>query len=200
MTGDCVNVDIVKAGRLLQTKPAYGGNIVSVIMSATTPQLATVRPRMFEPLEPRDVAGEVHRVTGSGLRSARTAARGARRAAGGLAARRSRARRAGRAGLRARSTRSLRSPGSPAPLSAEPARSAAAGLLPWSHHVGLFGRPVAPRVLVAVGVPGDFEHLTGFVKADVVVALPEAGWPADVVLLQERQALRELVPRLATSV
>src|SRR6266545_1983360 len=56
MTGDCVGVDIVKAGRLLQQKPAFGGNIVSVIMGATTPQLATVRPRMYEPLEPRDDA------------------------------------------------------------------------------------------------------------------------------------------------
>ena len=54
MTGDCVGLGIDRAGRLIQTKPAYGGNIVSVIMGATTPQLATVRPRMFEPLEPRD--------------------------------------------------------------------------------------------------------------------------------------------------
>jgi electron transfer flavoprotein alpha subunit len=35
----------------------------------------------------------------------------------------------------------------------------------------LYGRPVAPRVLVAVGVPGDFEHLTGIVKSAVVVAV-----------------------------
>jgi electron transfer flavoprotein alpha/beta subunit len=58
MTGDCVGVDIAKAGRLLQQKPAYGGNIVSVIMGATTPQLATVRPRMYEPLEPRKASAE----------------------------------------------------------------------------------------------------------------------------------------------
>ena len=32
MTADCVGVDIAKAGRLLQQKPAYGGNIVSVIL------------------------------------------------------------------------------------------------------------------------------------------------------------------------
>jgi electron transfer flavoprotein alpha subunit len=43
MTGDCVGLGIDRAGRLIQTKPAYGGNIVSVIMGATTPQLATVR-------------------------------------------------------------------------------------------------------------------------------------------------------------
>ena len=61
MTGDCVNLGIDRAGRLIQTKPAYGGNIVSVIMGATTPQLATVRARMFEPLEPRDVAPAIDR-------------------------------------------------------------------------------------------------------------------------------------------
>src|SRR2546421_3821993 len=55
MTGDCVGLGIDRAGRLIQTKPAYGGNIVSVIMGSTTPQLATVRSRMFEPLEPRDM-------------------------------------------------------------------------------------------------------------------------------------------------
>src|SRR5919109_1530660 len=56
VTGGCVGGGNAPAGRLLQTKPAYGGNIVSVIMGNTTPQLATVRPRMYEPLEPRDDA------------------------------------------------------------------------------------------------------------------------------------------------
>src|SRR5439155_12171336 len=62
MTGDCVGLGIDRAGRLIQTKPAYGGNIVSVIMGRTTPQLATVRARMFEPLEPRDVDATVDRI------------------------------------------------------------------------------------------------------------------------------------------
>src|SRR5919106_1607336 len=61
MTGDCVDLAIDKAGRLIQYKPAYGGNIVSVIMGSTTPQLATVRPGMFAPVEPRDDA-EAERV------------------------------------------------------------------------------------------------------------------------------------------
>src|SRR5262249_60723783 len=62
MTADCVGVDIAKAGRLLQQKPAYGGNIVSVIMGATTPQMATVLPRMYEPLQPRDFETEGQRI------------------------------------------------------------------------------------------------------------------------------------------
>src|SRR4029450_11171252 len=42
MTADCVGVDIAKAGRLLQQKPAYGGNIASGILGATHPHMATV--------------------------------------------------------------------------------------------------------------------------------------------------------------
>src|SRR5206468_1568187 len=73
MTGDCVDLGIDRGGRLIQFKPAYGGNIVSVIMGATTPQLATVRPRMFEPLEPRDGAeAPVRRLTLGPLPEPRT--------------------------------------------------------------------------------------------------------------------------------
>ena len=70
MTGDCVDLGIDRAGRLIQFKPAYGGNIVSVIMGATTPQLATVRPRMFEPLQPNGGEGEVRRFQLDGLPAA----------------------------------------------------------------------------------------------------------------------------------
>jgi electron transfer flavoprotein alpha subunit len=46
-----------------------------------------------------------------------------------------------------------------------------AGLLPRSRQIGLLGRQVAPRLLVAVDVRGDAEELTGFVKANVVAAI-----------------------------
>jgi electron transfer flavoprotein alpha subunit len=196
MTGDCVNVDIAKAGRLLQTKPAYGGNIVSVIMGATNPQLATVRSRMFAPLEARDVAGEIHRVALDGVPAARTKLLGRR---GGTDAWR----------LDEADVVVLLGPdGGPADEVAQIAREAgaafgatrdlcASGAVPWSYHVGLYGRPVAPRVLVALGVPDDFEHLTGFVKADVVVALPEADWPADVHVAGDLTEVPRLVRRLA---
>ena len=45
------------------------------------------------------------------------------------------------------------------------------GDLPRNRGIGLFGRAVAPRLLLAVGVPGDTEELTGFVKAGVIVAV-----------------------------
>jgi electron transfer flavoprotein alpha subunit len=46
-----------------------------------------------------------------------------------------------------------------------------AGLLPRSRQIGLLGRQVAPQLLVALGVRGDTEELTGFVKANVVAAV-----------------------------
>jgi electron transfer flavoprotein alpha subunit len=43
-----------------------------------------------------------------------------------------------------------------------------------NRQIGLYGRPVAPRVLLTIGVPGDFEELTGFVKSRVIAAVNHA--------------------------
>jgi electron transfer flavoprotein alpha subunit len=174
MTGDCVGVDIARAGRLLQQKPAYGGNIVSVIMSATTPQLATVLPRMYEPLHPRKNPEVGVRPLDLG------------------ALPKPRVRLLERSGERdsyrldEADVVSLLGPGLGSPeaiprIEAEAAAVGAAvggtrevceaGWLEPTRGVGLLGRPVAPRLLVAIGVPGDEEQVGGFVKAGVVVAV-----------------------------
>jgi electron transfer flavoprotein alpha subunit len=48
------------------------------------------------------------------------------------------------------------------------------GDLPRNRQIGLYGRAVAPRLLVTVGVPGFFEELTGFVKAHAIIAVNHA--------------------------
>jgi len=171
MTGDCVGLGIDRAGRLIQTKPAYGGNIVSVIMGATTPQLATVRPRMFAPLEPRDIEAQVERFDLGDLPTppARIIERKAAPA---------------RDLDEADVVVCLGSELAPEdiPRARELAESAGAavggtravcerGDMPRNRAIGLFGRAIAPRLLVAVGVPGDAEELTGFVKANVIAAV-----------------------------
>ncbi len=173
MTGDCVGVDIVKAGRLLQQKPAFGGNIVSVIMGATTPQLATVRPRMYEPLEPRDDAeAEVRQLALDRLPEPR--ARLVERSASD-----------GGAELEEADVVVCAGPGvGRDEVETLAAREGVAvggsrgSAFPPGRQIGLLGRPVAPRVLVALEGPGDDEQLSGFVKAGVVVALAvDAGSP-----------------------
>jgi electron transfer flavoprotein alpha subunit len=171
MTGDCVGLGIDRAGRLIQTKPAYGGNIVSVIMGATTPQLATVRPRMFAPLEPRDIEAQVERFDLRDL--PKPPARVVERKAAP-------ARDLDEADVVVCLGSEL--PPEDIPRARELAESAGAavggtrtvcerGDLPRNRAIGLFGRAIAPRLLVAVGVPGDAEELTGFVKANVIAAV-----------------------------
>jgi electron transfer flavoprotein alpha subunit len=171
MTGDCVGLGIDRAGRLIQTKPAYGGNIVSVIMGSTTPQLATVRARMFEPLEPRDVEADIERIALPGLPEGNTRLVERKEAS---------ARDLDEAEVIVCLGSELPSEDIPrARALAEEAGAAVGGTrqvcergdLPKNRQLGLFGRPVAPRLLIAIGVPGETEELTGFVKAGVIAAV-----------------------------
>jgi electron transfer flavoprotein alpha subunit len=48
LTADCTGLEIDADGRLVQTRPAFGGNIMASIVSPyTRPQAATVRPNVF---------------------------------------------------------------------------------------------------------------------------------------------------------
>src|SRR5438270_12650857 len=206
MTGDCVGLGIDRAGRLIQTKPDYGGAIVSVIMGSTTPQLATVRSRMFDPLEPRDdVAPEVRRLELAPLPAPRvrlverrldSPARDLEEAdtvvcfgasvGDGVGEVEAQARRLGGAVGGDR-------------------EACEAGLLPRNRQIGLYGRALAPALYVAVGVNADFEHLAGPMKAGVIVALDaDPGAPmvreADVALLGDwRETLPALVDALTAN-
>jgi electron transfer flavoprotein alpha subunit len=206
MTGDCVGVDIARASRLLQQKPAYGGNITSVILGSTTPQLATVRPRMYEPVEPREGAvAEVRTLDVGALPEARI--RLVERAAERDSYRIDDAHVVSLLG---------NGIGGPEPVPAiERGANAVgavvagtravceAGWLPLTRQVGVLGRPVAPRMLVAVGVHGEDEETAGFVKAGVVVAVgAQDGAPieeaADVIVPGDwKQTLAPLHERVS---
>ena len=54
LTGDCIGLEVDSEGRLAQLKPAFGGNIVAPIYSRTLPNMATVRPGVFDALAPND--------------------------------------------------------------------------------------------------------------------------------------------------
>lgn len=170
MTGGCVGLGIDRAGRLIQTKPAYGGNIVSVIMGSTTPQLATVRPRMFEPLEPREGEADVRFIELGDLPEPR-------------------------ANLVERGPASDDWRIDEADVVVGVGNNAAipetngAVVVPISK-IGLLGRHIAPRLYVAVDAPGGFEHHTGTVKAGVIAAVRSNPLiPADVRFEGDPEAL-----------
>jgi len=59
LTADCTGLSI-KDGLLLQTRPAFGGNVMADILSRTRPQMATVRPNVMKRLETlREIEPEV---------------------------------------------------------------------------------------------------------------------------------------------
>lgn len=52
ITADCTEFSINKSGKLVQIRPALGGNILAHIVSPETfPQMATVRPSVFKTME-----------------------------------------------------------------------------------------------------------------------------------------------------
>ena len=66
LTADCTQLEIRESdGMLLQTRPAFGGNIMATIECPhSRPQMSTVRPKVMIPLEPDyKRQGEVVKVT-----------------------------------------------------------------------------------------------------------------------------------------
>src|SRR6266566_4287839 len=170
MTADCVDLGIDRGGRLVQHKPAYGGNIVSVIMGSTTPQLATVRPRMFEPLKPRPAGAEVRRIELPSLPQGPTRLLERENTdpppwrldeaeivvgIGPSVDVSALAEAAGRADAAIGGDRN----------------ACEAGVVPWTAEIGIKGRAVPPRIYVAIEADPGFEHLTGTVKAGVIAAI-----------------------------
>jgi electron transfer flavoprotein alpha subunit len=50
LTADCTDLDISDEGLLLQTRPAFGGNVMATIICPNRrPQMATVRPKVMKP-------------------------------------------------------------------------------------------------------------------------------------------------------
>jgi electron transfer flavoprotein alpha subunit len=198
MTGDCVDLGVDRAGRLIQHKPAYGGNIVSVIMGATTPQLATVRPRMFEPLEPRNNSngGELRRFELGDLPPPRV--RLVEHDAGERAFDLDEADTVVAVGAGVDVEQIRPAAGELGAAIGGDRAAAEAGLVPRSRQLGLLGRAVAPRLYLAVETSGDFEHAVASVKAGVIVVFKSSSEPvtgtADVAVAGD---WRETLPAFA---
>jgi electron transfer flavoprotein alpha subunit len=182
LTGDAIGLEIDAQERLVQLKPAFGGNIVAPILSKTYPQMATVRPGMLEALQPDwsrqpslqrlqlpDVGPirtqTVHTsqevdATATSLEDADivvTVGTGLERRENLKLVREL----ADVLGAAIGATR----------------RVTDANWLPRQHQVGLTGKAVAPKLYVALGVRGVMNHTIGIQRAQTIVAVnkdPEA--------------------------
>lgn len=185
LTADCTALDIdPKTSALLQTRPAFGGNLMATIeCPAHRPQMATVRPGVFAAPE-RVTAG-----AGTGVDLAagiitqaplahevapRVTVLGIEPVAGGSIAQAERLVVVGR-GIGSKKNLPLMERlaellhaelGCTRPL-------VEAGWLDYAHQVGQTGAAVAPKLLVSIGVSGAIQHLAGIGGAETVVAINE---------------------------
>ena len=66
LSSDCTALR-VEDGRVVMTKPVYGGNAKAEYVVKTSPQIATIRPRAFEPAQPSAKRAEVVRLEPPGV-------------------------------------------------------------------------------------------------------------------------------------
>jgi electron transfer flavoprotein alpha subunit len=176
LTGDCIDLRLAEDGRVVQDKPAFGGNVVAPIRSRTAPDFATVRPgmlRMRTPNRARRVP--CRRWATEDLRPSRVIVRGRSGADASEAVRLDTAGTVIGVGTGVGAAENLAvvrrlAAVLDAPLAAT--RDVTdLGWLPRQHQVGLTGRAIAPRLYIAVGIRGAPEHVVGLRRAGFVAAI-----------------------------
>jgi len=177
LTADCTDLDIDPESKmLLQTRPAFGGNIMATIYTEHhRPQMATVRHKVFKPLpEDKSRSGEVIEVKYPNkivsrskiieiikdetqqvnLTDADIIVSGGR----GLG--------------KPENFDIVRELAGVLGAAVGSSRAAVdADWIPYSHQVGQTGRTVAPKLYIAIGISGAIQHQVGMRSSDVIIAI-----------------------------
>ena len=184
LTADCTGLAIdPETKNLLQTRPAFGGNIMATIISAgTRPQMATVRHKvMKEAVVDAGRKGEVVvQEVVAGLLKSR-----ARRVQ--FVAETGKTANLAEADIIVSGGHGLQKPENFGLLEelaqvlggAVGASRAAVddNWIPYPHQVGQTGKTVCPKLYIACGISGQIQHLAGMSSSEVIVAInkdPEA--------------------------
>ncbi|MFQ6091683.1 MAG: FAD-binding protein [bacterium] len=208
LTADCTELSI-QDGNLIQTRPAFGGNIMAEIVSPhTRPQMATVRPNVMKKLKPMpertpQIISVPIQLEKKGIRTVlkeaiKTTAPGARRideadviVAGG---------RGVGAGDGFKMLEELAQA-----LGGVVGASRAAvelGLKPKSAQIGQSGITVSPKLYIACGISGSIQHQVGMRSSETIVAInTDPGAPIfDLAKYGVVGDLFEVVPRLTEQI
>jgi electron transfer flavoprotein alpha subunit len=186
LTADCTGLEIdAETRHLIQTRPAFGGNVYATIECATRrPQMATVRPRVMKPLdrltdrfEPQELLSldiEESRLSSRVelIESVTELTRSIDLAEADIIV-------SGGRGMKGPDGFKLLAEAADALGGAVGASRAAvdSGWVPYAMQVGQTGRTVQPRVYIAIGISGAVQHLVGMQTSDCIVAVnidPEA--------------------------
>lgn len=184
LTADCTGLAIDEERRiLLQTRPAFGGNIMATIICPNhRPQMATVRHKvMKEAVCDKSRQGEIIKKTydKSMLASRTSVAQVIEEATNMIKLTEADIIVSGGRGMKAPENFKLVEELAKAVGGAVGASRAAvdSGWIPYSHQVGQTGKTVAPKLYIACGISGAIQHLVGMQSSDCIIAVnkdPEA--------------------------
>jgi len=177
LTADCTALDIDGDGQLLQTRPAFGGNIMATIVCPDTrPQMATVRPMVMKALEPdHGRRGDIVRLDAASLNleskikvvaSVISEAEKVNLNEADVIV-------AGGRGVESEKGFALIRELAEALGGAVAASRAAvdAGWISYPYQVGQTGKTVAPKLYICCGISGAIQHLVGMQSAETIVAI-----------------------------
>ena len=200
LTGDAIGLDIDEEGRLVQLKPAFGGNIVAPILTRTSPARATVRAGTLDPLDPdysREAPVDEFRpadVPAVNKRVLYTMAEGGDEGAELGTADVVVTVGAGIGGPEFLPLARALAEALDAPIAAT-LKVAALGWVPKTQHVGMTGKHIAPRFYIGLGVRGAFYHTVGVRKSGTMVVInndPEADFTKGADLFVKGDVLQIL--------
>jgi len=206
LTADCTGLEIDPAKKiLLQTRPAFGGNIMATIITPNhRPQMATVRHKVMKeaPVD-SERKGEVEVLNYNGKLNSKTklidmideVGKTVNLAEADIIV-------SGGRGLgKAENFKIIEELAEVLGAAVGASRAAVdAGWISYAHQVGQTGRTVCPRLYIACGISGQIQHLVGMQSSDIIIAInkdPEAPIfkVADYGIVGD---LFEIVPLLTT--
>jgi len=178
LTADCTGLDIDEERRLLlQTRPAFGGNIMATIICPNhRPQMSTVRHKVMKEAEPDSTRkGEIikkiypDKLLVSRIKVIEVVEEEKEKV------------NLSEADFIVSGGRGLGKPENFSvvqeladTLGAAVGASRAAvdaNWIPYSHQVGQTGKTVCPKIYIACGISGQIQHLAGMSSSDIIIAI-----------------------------
>jgi electron transfer flavoprotein alpha subunit len=178
LTADCTKLEIREEdGALLQTRPAFGGNIMATIVcESTRPQIATVRPKVMKQLEfDSSRQGKIVEIvpTKEQLQSRVQVLESVVAEGGHVNIQEADILVSGGRGLEnAKGFELIRELAETMGAKVSASRAVVdAGWIPYPHQVGQTGKTVAPKLYIACGISGAVQHVAGMQSAETIVAI-----------------------------
>ena len=178
LTADCTGLEIdPKTRNLLQTRPAFGGNLMATIVCPNhRPQMASVRPKVFKPAQRDQMRiGKIvrydykdHSLTQRAqlLAVVKEAAETANIAKADIIVA------AGRGLQDGENFKMIEQLAQVLGGAAGASRAIVdAGWVPYAHQVGQTGKTVRPKLYIACGISGAIQHLVGMQSSETIVAI-----------------------------